>query len=150
VKKLGFIVLIAAVAACTPDTKNNERKLDEMSKDIRDIKASLAAIQKGGMGAGAAAQQRPARAEPDRAKTYAVPIDGDPFDGPADAKITLVKAYDYACPYCEKVRPTMKDLRAKYGNDLRVVYKQLVVHPRNAMASALGFCGQGLQEPPAR
>ena len=144
-KKLGFIVLIAAVAACTPDTKNNERKLDEMSKDIRDIKASLAAIQKGGMGAGAAAQQRPARAEPDRAKTYAVPIDGDPFDGPADAKITLVKAYDYACPYCEKVRPTMKDLRAKYGNDLRVVYKQLVVHPRNAMASALGFCAANEQ-----
>ncbi len=143
-KKLGFIALIAAAAACTPDTKNNERKLDEMSKDIREIKASLAAIQKGGLGAGAA-QQRPARAEPDRAKTYAVPIDGDAFDGPADAKVTLVKAYDYACPYCEKVRPTMADLRAKYGNDLRVVYKQLVVHPRNAMASALAFCAANEQ-----
>src|SRR5690349_12212672 len=106
---------MVATAACTPDTKNSERKLDEMQKDIRDIKASLAALSKGGMGAGAG-QQRPARAEPDRAKTYAVPIDGDAFDGPADAKVTLVKAYDYACPYCEKVRPTMKDLRAKYGN----------------------------------
>jgi protein-disulfide isomerase len=144
VKKLGFIALIVAAAACTPDTKNNDRKLDEMQKDLRDIKASIAALQKGGMGAGAA-QQRPARVEPDRSKTYAVPIDGDPTWGPADAKITLVKAYDYACPYCEKVRPTMNDLKAKYGNDLRIVYKQLVVHPRNAMASALAFCAANEQ-----
>jgi protein-disulfide isomerase len=74
-----------------------------------------------------------------------VPIDGDASDGPADAKVTLVKAYDYACPYCEKVRTTMTDLRAKYGNDLRIVYKQLVVHPRNAMASALAFCAANEQ-----
>lgn len=142
-KKLGLIALIVATAACTPDTKNSERKLDEMQKDLRDIKASIAALQKGGMGAGA--QQRPARAEPDRSKTYAVPIDGDAVWGPADAKVTLVKAYDYACPYCEKVRPTMNDLKAKYGNDLRIVYKQLVVHPRNAMASALAFCAANEQ-----
>lgn len=144
-KKLGLIasVFVLGAVGCTPDTKNSERKLDEMQKDIRDIKASLAALQKGGMGAGAA--QRPQRAEPDRSKTYAVPIDGDPFWGPADAKVTLVKAYDYACPYCEKVRPTMAELRAKYGNDLRVVYKQLVVHPRNAMASALAFCAANEQ-----
>lgn len=141
--KLGFIALIAAAAACTPDTKNSDRKIDEMAKDIRDIKASLASLQKGGLGAGAA--QRPQRAEPDRSKTYAVPIDGDPTWGAADAKVTLVKAYDYACPYCEKVRPTMDDLKAKYGNDLRIVYKQLVVHPRNAMASALAFCAANEQ-----
>ena len=33
---------------------------------------------------------------PDRSKTYAVAIDNDPFEGPADAKITIVKAIDYA------------------------------------------------------
>ncbi|MFN0251481.1 MAG: DsbA family protein [Kofleriaceae bacterium] len=144
-KKLGLIasVLVLGAVGCTPDTKNSERKLDEMQKDIRDIKASLAALQKGGMGAGAA--QRPQRAEPDRSKTYAVPVDGSPAWGNADAKVTLVKAYDYACPYCEKVRPTMNDLKAKYGNDLRIVYKQLVVHPRNAMASALAFCAANEQ-----
>lgn len=145
-KKLGLIasVLVLGAVGCTPDTKNNDRKLDEMQKDIRDIKASLAALQKGGLGAGAQ-QQRPQRVEPDRSKTYAVPIDNDAVWGPADAKITLVKAYDYACPYCEKVRPTMADLKAKYGNDLRIVYKQLVVHPRNAMASALAFCAANEQ-----
>lgn len=132
-KKLVLLGLVAAGAmACQNDNKNIERKLDLIIQKLDRMPAG-----------GAAA--RPQRPEPDRTKTYAVPVDGDPFDGPADAKITLVKAYDYACPYCEKVRPTMEELHRKYGNDLRVVYKQLVVHPKNAMAGALAFCAAGKQ-----
>src|SRR3954470_6800498 len=95
------LVLLAGVvvAACQADNRNIERKLDEMAKDIRDMKQQI-----GRGGAGAQAPRAPARAEPDRAKTYAVPIDGDAVDGPADAKVTLIKAYDYACPFCERVR----------------------------------------------
>ena len=137
------LVLLGALlaAACQPDTKNLERKVDQIAQDQRKIMDMLA---KGG-GAGAAAPARAPRPEPDRTKTYSVPVDNDFSDGPADAKVTLVKAYDYACPYCEKVRGTMDDLRKKYGNDLRVVSKQLVVHPRNAMAGALAFCAAGKQ-----
>ena len=140
--KLALIAAAAFVAACQPDTKNLERKVDQIAQDQRKIMDMLA---KGGGAAGAAAQARPPRIEPDRNKTYSVPIENDPFEGPADAKVTLVKAYDYACPYCEKVRPTMDELRKKYGNDLRVVSKQLVVHPRNAMAGALAFCAAAKQ-----
>jgi protein-disulfide isomerase len=131
---------VVVVAACQADNRNLERKLDEMSKDIRDIKQQVA---RGG--AGGQAPRAPARAEPDRAKTYSMPVDGDAFDGPADAKVTLVKAYDYACPFCEKVRDTMDDLRKKYGNDLRVVSKQFVVHPQVATAPALAFCASAKQ-----
>lgn len=138
--KLVFVALTLAVAACQPDTKNLERKIDDLTKNQQKMMDMLA---KGG-GAGAA-QQRPQRQEPDRAKTYAVPVDNDYFDGPKDAKVTLVKAYDYACPYCERVRPTMEELRKKYGNDLRVVSKQMVVHPKNAMAGALAFCAAAEQ-----
>ena len=86
------LVLFSAllVAACQPDTKNLERKVDQIAQDQRKIMDMLA---KGG-GAGAA-QPRAQRPEPDRSKTYSVPIDNDPFDGPADAKVTLVEAYDY-------------------------------------------------------
>lgn len=141
--KLVFLALSTALVACQADNKNLERKIDQLEKGQKEI---LAALAKGGGGAGAGAQaQRPARQEPDRAKTYAVPVDNDAFDGPADAKVTIVKAYDYACPYCEKVRPTMEELRKKYGNDLRVVSKQMVVHPRNAMAGALAFCAANQQ-----
>ncbi len=142
------LVLTAAMAlsllACTQDNTNTEKKLDDMN---RKLDAYIAKGGGGGGGAGAAAaqQQRPQRPEPDAAKTYAVPVEGDAFDGPADAKITVVKAYDYACPYCEKVRDTMDALHQKYGNELRVVYKQMVVHPRNATAGALAFCSANKQ-----
>jgi protein-disulfide isomerase len=135
------LLAVVVVAACAPDTRNDtkvlEKKIDDMSKKLDAL------VARGG-GAGAAAP-RPARAEPDRAKTYAVPVEGDAVDGPADAKVTLVKAYDYACPYCEKVRDTMDDLRKKYGNDLRIVYKQFVVHPQIASASALAVCAANKQ-----
>ena len=136
-KKLVLLSLIVgAAAACQADNRNIERKLEEMNKKLDAV------IARGGAGAGA---QRPQRPEPDRSKTYAVPIDNDPFDGPADAKVTLVKAYDYACGYCEKVRDTMDELKKKYGSDLRIVYKQLVIHPKNAMIGALAFCAAGKQ-----
>jgi protein-disulfide isomerase len=138
------MMLVAAVAAvivagCQADNRNIERKLDEMAKDIKDLKAQV------GRGGAGAAAPRPQRVEPDRQKTYSMPIEGDAFDGPADAKVTLVKAYDYACPYCEKVRDTMDELRKKYGNDLRIVFKQFVVHPQIATAPALAVCAANKQ-----
>jgi len=133
-KKLVLLSLV--LAACQSDTKNIEKKIDDLNKKIDNL------VARGGIGGAAPRPQRP---EPDRSKTYAVPIDNDPFDGPADAKVTLVKAYDYACGYCEKVRGTMDELKQKYGNDLRIVYKQLVIHPKNAMLGALAFCAAGKQ-----
>ena len=91
--KLVLATLLAAVVACQPDTKNLERKVDQIAQDQRKIMDMLA---KGGGAAGGAAQQRPPRVEPDRAKTYSVPIENDVFEGPADAKVTIVKAIDYA------------------------------------------------------
>ena len=133
------LVLIAVVtmAACQADNRNLERKIDDLSKKVDQV------IARGG--AGAAMPRPPARPEPDLAKTYAMPIDGDPVDGPADAKITVVKAYDYACPFCDRVRDTMDELRKKYGNDLRIVYKQLVMHPQMATAGALAACAANKQ-----
>jgi protein-disulfide isomerase len=130
---LGLVV----VAACSPDNRNLERKVDDLTKKVDQL------LSQPRGGAGAAPRQQ--RAEPDRAKVYAVPIEGDPVDGPADAKVTLVKAYDYACPYCEKVRDTMDELRKKYGNDLRIVFKQYVVHPQTATAPALAVCAANKQ-----
>lgn len=136
-----IVVAVVVVAACQADNKNLERKIEDLNKKLDTLSAQLA---RGGA-VGAAQPQRPARAEPDRAKTYAVPIDGDPVEGPADAKITVVKAYDYACPFCEKVRDAMDELRKKYPNDLRIVYKQLVVHPQVATAGALAVCAANKQ-----
>ncbi len=141
-KALVFLAAMLPVAACQADTKNVNDRMERIEKKLDAI---IAQGGRGAVPAGAAGQQRPPRPEPDRSKTYAVPVDNDAFDGPADAKVTVVKAYDYACPYCERVRPTMDDLRKKYGNDLRVVSKQLVVHPTTAMSGALAFCAAAKQ-----
>ena len=134
-KKLVLVSAMFALAACQQDTSRLEKKIDDLT----------ALVKAGGGGRGAAQPQRPQRPEPDRAKTYAMPIDGDPFEGPADAKVTMVKAYDYACPYCNNVRETTDQLKQKYGNDLRIVYKQFVVHPQVATAGALAFCAAAKQ-----
>lgn len=156
-KNLSIFALILAVGACSTDTKVITDKLEAIQREQvaqRELlkgmvggrgAANPAAIGAAGAAGNPAAAARPQRVEPDKSKTYAVPITDDPFDGPADAKVTVVKAYDYACPYCERVRPTMEELKAKYGQDIRIVYKQLVVHPRQAMAGALAFCAASKQ-----
>jgi len=136
-----IVVAVVVVAACQADNKNLERKIEDLNKKLDTLSAQLA---RGGA-VGAAQPQRQARAEPDRAKTYAVPVDGDPVEGPADAKVTVVKAYDYACPFCEKVRDSMEELRKKYPNDVRIVHKQFVVHPQQATAGALAACAADKQ-----
>jgi protein-disulfide isomerase len=115
-----------------------DHRLDEMLKAQQRTIDAIAANT-------ANNPQRPARREPDRAKTYAITIDGDPVIGAADAKVTLVVASDYACPYCEKVRDTLAELHKVYGHDLRIAYKQFVVHPQVATASALAACAGARQ-----
>jgi len=75
-----------ATAGCQQDTRNIERKLDLIIQKLDRMPAG---------GAAGARQRPPQRPEPDRAKTYAVSIEGDPFIGPADAKVTLIEAADY-------------------------------------------------------
>lgn len=90
-KALVLLAAILPLAACQSDTKNLDQRMDRIEKKLDALIA-----QGGRPGAAAAGQPRPSRPEPDRAKTYAVPIDGDPFAGPADAKITIIEAFDYA------------------------------------------------------
>jgi len=95
--KLTLTAALLALAACQPDTKNIEKKLDDQAKDIREIKAMLA---KGGGGAGAAGQQRPGREEADPAAVFAVDIAPNAklgmIEGPAVAPVTIVEAWDFA------------------------------------------------------
>ena len=120
------------------NTRSLERKLDDLERELAKTRETLSTRP--------SLPSRPTRPEPDRAKTYAVPADNAPSLGPADAKVTMVVAHEYACPYCEKARATLDELHKKYRNDLRIVFKQLVVHPRNATAAALAICAAEKQQ----
>jgi protein-disulfide isomerase len=110
------------------------RKLDDIDRKIDQLGA-----------AGPRPSPRPPRVEPDRTKVYAIAVDGYPSEGPADAKVTLVMAMDYTDPYGEKTRQTLRDLRKKYGNDLRIVYRSVVVHPQTGTSMALAACAAARQ-----
>jgi protein-disulfide isomerase len=81
---------------------------------------------------------------PDPAVIYSVPVDGEPAQGPASAKVTVVEFSDFACPHCRRVTPTLDELQRLYGSDLRLVWKNLIVYPRSTPA-ALATCAAHAQ-----
>ena len=48
--------------------------------------------------------------------------------GPADAPVTIVDAFDFACPYCRRVADTLDDLVKHNQGKVRVVYKNMIIH----------------------
>jgi protein-disulfide isomerase len=55
-------------------------------------------------------------------KRVAVDSSGHPALGPASAPITIVEFSDFQCPFCRATEPTLKELRSKYGDKIRLVY----------------------------
>jgi hypothetical protein len=92
-----FALFALSLAACQPDTKNLEKKIDDMAKDIRELKAQVA---RGGGGGAGAQQQRQAREEADPSAVFAVDISQNlklgMIEGPAQAMVTIVEAWDFA------------------------------------------------------
>jgi protein-disulfide isomerase len=108
---------------------------------VAPIAAAIAAIAVAVMSAAGSAVAQPVRRPtPDPKVTYAVPLDDSPADGPRHAKVTIVMGMEFACPYCRKSWDTLTELRKKYGNDLRVVYKTFIVHYKDATPAAMAAC----------
>jgi Na+/H+ antiporter NhaA len=56
----------------------------------------------------------------------------DHIRGPADAPLTLVEYGDFECPFCGRATGVVKELRKRFGDDLRYVFRHLPladVHP---------------------
>jgi protein-disulfide isomerase len=146
-KKLSLLMAASVfIVSCQQDNKNVERKLDELSKQVAALDKKIDQVgAAAGRAGGQQPQQRQRRPEPDPKDVYAVNIEGDPFIGPADALVTIVKGYEYACPYCEKVRPTIDQLMKDYDGKVRFVAKQFVVHPQVATTPSLAVCAASKQ-----
>ncbi|HWN70208.1 MAG TPA: DsbA family protein [Haliangium sp.] len=140
-KRIGYLFLglctVTAVAACeTAQSSKLDAKLDDIVARLDKMEKDLQARPVGA----ARGQQPRQRMEPDPTKVYAVPIEGAPTKGPEHAKVTLVEAFEYACPFCERVNGTIEQLQKDYGNDLKIVYKHFVVHPDVATVPAQAAC----------
>src|SRR5262249_13015488 len=74
---------------------------------------------------------------PSKFVSFDLPVGDAPSIGPKDAKVTILHYFDYQCPFCSKILPTLDQIRAEYPNDVRIVYKMhpLSIH-QNAMIAA--------------
>ena len=71
--------------------------------------------------------------------TLKVPVSAtDHAQGDEHAPITLVEYGDYECPDCGRAYPMLKELTARFGDDLRFVFRhfpQYTVHRHASMAA---------------
>ena len=67
----------------------------------------------------------------DTTTVFRVPVTGAPVRGPSTALVTIVEFSDFQCPFCGRVEETLKAIRAKYGDKVRLVWKNepLPFHP---------------------
>jgi protein-disulfide isomerase len=135
--RLPFLLLSALVVLPSCVTRGDIEEIKEAQKKI------LAQLEKGGGRPNAPqAQQQPQG--PDPAKVYGVPAGDSAAKGAADAWVTLIEVSDFQCPYCSRVVPTIKELKERYGDDLRVVFKHnpLGFHNRAKPAAKAAECAR--------
>ncbi len=99
--RLGILVTGVAVGlfsfACQRANDSSlSEKLEQIDKRLAGIESKLASG--GGARAGAAGRQAPKKGPkgPDTKAVYSVDIQGDAFEGAADAKVTVVEAFEFA------------------------------------------------------
>jgi protein-disulfide isomerase len=72
---------------------------------------------------------------------YKVPVGASPVRGGKDAPVTIIELGDYQCPFCRRAEETLGKLRTKYGDKIRVVWKDapLPFHDRAEPAAELAL-----------
>ncbi len=73
-----------------------------------------------------------------------VAVDDDAVMGPAKAPVTIVEFSDYQCPYCSRAEATVQDVLKKYGDKVRLVYRDypLQFHPNSNIAAQASECAK--------
>ena len=78
--------------------------------------------------------------EPPRTAVDVAP--GDPVLGPAGAPVQIVEFSDFQCPFCERLTGTLDRLKAEFGDEIRLVFKDypLPNHAEAFKAAEAGLC----------
>ncbi len=80
--------------------------------------------------------------EKPRRPTFPVEVGSAPTAGGKDAKVTIVEFSDFQCPYCSKGADLLKEIKKKYGNKVRVAFKNfpLPFHNHAEKAAVASLC----------
>ncbi len=143
----------ALITGCQNESKldgggNLEARVKKLEEQNAKYAEALDFLQKV-YGQQKAAQAQQEESEPDPAAMFAVDINQSVklgyVQGPAaGAPVTIIAAEDFACPYCERVSGTLDELQKEYGDKVRVVFKNMVVHPQ-VMNAHLAGCAAAKQ-----
>jgi protein-disulfide isomerase len=128
-----------SIPACTRDDSPVAERLTAVEKRLAALETRQA------RGGAARTERRPAPRGPDPSAIHPVDIEGVPFVGAAHAPVTVVEAFEFACPACRMVTPSVEALLADYQGEVKVVFKNLVVHPQVATAPAQAACAANKQ-----
>ncbi len=82
---------------------------------------------------------RPSRPQrPDTTKEYRIELGNAPILGSEKAVVTIVEWSDFQCPFCNRVSPTLAQIREEYGDRVRFAFKHmpLPIHPQAKGAHA--------------
>ena len=66
-----------------------------------------------------------------------------PFQGPADAPVTIVEFSDYQCPFCKRAEPALLEVLERYPDEVKLVYRHFPldsIHPDARPASEAAAC----------
>lgn len=129
-------LLPLALIGCTPSASQLEKAMvDNPSILVKAIEANpmgvIEALNKAAQSAQAGQAEKQKEAEKlARAEEFKNPkkpkLDASrAMWGNSDAPVTIVEYSDFQCPYCSRGYATIKEIKAKYGDKVRVMYKHL-------------------------
>lgn len=67
----------------------------------------------------------------------------DPSLGSKDPKLTIVEFADFECPFSKEVYGSVRELAAKYGDKIKIIYRDFPlseIHPNALAAAKAGVC----------
>lgn len=66
-----------------------------------------------------------------------------PFKGAEDAPVVISEFSDFQCPYCSRIVPNLNQVEKKYGEKVKVVFRQFPlrsIHPEAQKAAEASLC----------
>ena len=72
-----------------------------------------------------------------------VGVDGAFARGSAKAPVTIVEFSDFLCPFCKRVQPTLGEIATRYGDKVRLVFRDFPIeqlHPGARKAAEAARC----------
>jgi len=72
-----------------------------------------------------------------------VSVQGAPFKGGEKAAVTIVEFSDFHCPFCRRVIPTLTQLESRYGDKIKLVFRDFPIetlHPGVSKAHEAARC----------